>query len=388
MSYIDRITAPGEHVVYRARFGSARLVYELIIVCLGLAVGSLLGPGIVIVLLLLIAWLWDERRLQEVAVTSNRLVHKRHSGSSHLREINLDKIESIRKSGGKIIVSGTGGTKIKLPDFLADEAQLRAALLNGGTMPEESQQTLASTSSKPPIWKRPLPITLFIVFIVLPATGALVREPEQDVRRAPQPQKITDVQSTASPSPARPLPKEVQSIEETDVMGNAKRSVVVRLTTPVSEETLETIARAIQAQKPHVDRTFIEYLIGDMAYGTGAWATTHFNPDLEVQVLGPTVEQLMTSKEDAKNEVVGRWIGQMGAILTITHDAEGVVLVRSYSDGSRGQDRLSKSETPHGVRYDPAEDTSGTGDHYILRRDGSLESRDNLGLIFVAPPSP
>lgn len=388
MPFIDNNIAPGEHIVYRAKFGSARLIYEAIIVCISLFLGSLLGPGIILIILFLIAWLWGERRLQEVAATNRRLIHKRNSGSSNVKELLLDRIESVKKSGARIIVTGSGGTRIKLPEYIANEADLKAALMNGATMAPEAEQIEREELPRPPLWKRPIPIALFVFFIVLPAIGAITKEPDPDVRRAPQPPKIVESQAAPAKKAGQALPSEVMSVTETDTMGTMKRSVVVRLSKPITEGKLEAIARSVHAEKPNFDRTFIEYLVGDMAYGAGAWATTHFDPDLEVRVLGPTVEQLEASKEDTKGEVTGRWIGQMGAVLTIMRDTEGVFLVQSYSDGSEGRKKLNKSKTPHGVRYDPVDDTDGAGDHYILLTDGSLESRDNLGLIFVAPPSP
>jgi hypothetical protein len=353
-----------------------------------MAIGTLLGPGIILVVMLLIAWLWDARRLQEVAVTNRRLIHKRHSGSAHVKEINLDKIESVQKSGARIIVAGAGGTKIKMPEFLADETGLRAAILNGAAMPAD-EHVVTATTPKPPVWKRPIPITLFVVFVVLPLINAVVNGPtrDPDVPRVPQSPSVSVAPISTVQLSREELLSEVRSIEEIDVMGSAKRSVLVRLYQPVDEKVLEIIARSVQGEKPNFERTFIEYLIGDMTYGAGAWATTHFNPNLEVRVLGPSNEELAALANDETEAVVGHWIGQIGAVLTIKEDGGHLYLVQSFENGSEVSDKLRRTETARGIRYDPTEGIGSTGDHYLLRGDGSLEIRDQLGLVHVAPPA-
>ena len=385
MAFIDNNIAPGEHIVYRAKFGSARLVYEAIIVCMSLFLGSLLGPGLILVVLFLVAWLWGERRLQEIAVTNRRLIHKRNSGNSSVKELLLDRIESVKKSGARIIVTGSGGTRIKLPEYIANEADLRAALLNGATMPPEAEQAKREEIPQQPLWKRPIPVALFAFFVVLPAIGAITKEPDLAVRRVPQPPKAVEPQAAPTKNARRALPSEVMSVTETNTMGTLKRSVVVRLSRPITEDRLEAIARSVHAEKPNFDRTFIEYLIGDMAYGAGAWATTHFNPNLQVRILGPSIEQLVASESNETGEIVGRWLGQIGAVLTINQEDGNFYIVRSYEDGSEGRDMLRRSETPHGIRYDPSNVAAATEEHYLQRSDGSLELRDKHGLIFVAP---
>jgi hypothetical protein len=386
MPFIDNNIAPGEHIVYRVKFGAARLIYEAIIVCISLFLGSLLGPGIILVILFLIAWLWGERRLQEVAVTNRRLIHKRNSGSSNVKELLLDRIESVKKSGARIIVTGSGGTRIKLPEYIANEADLRAALINGATMPPEAEQIEREEIPQQPLWKRPIPIALFFFFVVLPVIGAITKEPDPDVRRAPQPPKIVESQATPAKKAGQALPSEVMSVTETDTMGTMKRSVVVRLSKPVTEGKLEAIARSVHAEKPNFDRTFIEYLIGDMAYGAGAWATTHFNPHMEVRILGPSRGQLQAAKAKADGKTIGTWVGQMGSVLSIERDGKDLYLVSKHADGSHGREKLRAKKTTLGIRYEPIDD-GGMGDHYLLRPDGSLELRDNLGLIFLAPAS-
>jgi len=73
---------------------------------------------------------------------------------------------------------------------------------------------------------------------------------------------------------------------------NIKRSVTVRLSTKVSKEALGKIAQNIRnADKNKYKRTFILYYLPEMEIGMGAWATTHFNPQLKVLILGLSLEE-------------------------------------------------------------------------------------------------
>lgn len=79
-------------------------------------------------------------------------------------------------------------------------------------------------------------------------------------------------------------------IIQDDVAGDTKRSVVVRLERPLSEDALWKLAHTIRGRNMRVERTFIEYYLPDMDVGAGAWATTHFTPRLEIKVWGFTAE--------------------------------------------------------------------------------------------------
>ena len=60
-----------------------------------------------------------------------------------------------------------------------------------------------------------------------------------------------------------------------------KRSVDVRLKKVIGAEGLATMAQEIK--QGQYQRTFIAYYLPNMEVGKGAWATTHFNPTLEIK---------------------------------------------------------------------------------------------------------
>jgi hypothetical protein len=121
--------------------------------------------------------------------------------------------------------------------------------------------------------------------------------------------------ATVSESARPAVPRDVSySIIDSSALPPVKRSVDVRLNKKVSEVTLKAIALKLKAQDPQqYERTFIAYYLPGMVVGAGAWATTHFNPDLEVRILGLTAEEedkLLSEPPSQTREVIGRWLDE------------------------------------------------------------------------------
>ena len=89
------------------------------------------------------------------------------------------------------------------------------------------------------------------------------------------------------PEPARvvvPIPNDVSyTIVSSAVTPGFKRTLDIRLNRKVPEEVLRTIATQLKNSDEHTyERTFIMYYLPGMEVGSLAWATSHFDPDLQV----------------------------------------------------------------------------------------------------------
>ena len=63
----------------------------------------------------------------------------------------------------------------------------------------------------------------------------------------------------------------------------------VRLNQKVSQDVLRAIALELKSNDSRqYDRTFIVYYLPAMNVDSGGWATTNFNPTLDVRILGLT----------------------------------------------------------------------------------------------------
>lgn len=86
------------------------------------------------------------------------------------------------------------------------------------------------------------------------------------------------------------------SIISDDYLYSIKRTVLVALDERVTEADLTAIAEAIKEQATHpTDRTFISYRVDGTTSGM-YWATTHYNPDLSVRIIGMTASEAEEAK--------------------------------------------------------------------------------------------
>jgi hypothetical protein len=186
------------------------------------------------------------------------------------------------------------------------------------------------------------------------------------------------------------IPSDVSfEIIGSDSLPGVIRNLNVRLSRKVSEQTLRAIALKLKAQPPAYDRTIIYYYLPGMTVGAGAWATTHFTPELEVRILGLTVDdekKLLTQPEPTNREMIGRWLDEspfVGSRITIFREKGKLFIEQMYKDGSGHKKELVERKSPLGRRFNEIE-RSRNGDHWILGSDGNLQVRDNDGLIGTA----
>lgn len=166
-----------------------------------------------------------------------------------------------------------------------------------------------------------------------------------------------------------------------------KRTVDVRLPYPIRESELRVIAEEIHATAPRFDRVFIAYWLPNMKPGTGAWATSHYDPTLEVRVLGLTVEDETSLRQyAARVRAIGKWIDRTqlpGCLIMIRRENNGFKFVRRFPDGSETRDGLIRSRSNGLDRFDLVED-SWEGMYFLIAQDGTLEIRDSEKLLSKA----
>ena len=91
--------------------------------------------------------------------------------------------------------------------------------------------------------------------------------------------------TTASSCSEPTTPSAAYTISSDAQRNEKKRQVVVLLDKRVPREELHLIAKEIKAKSSRpARRTFISYIIKNNP--NAYWATTHFNPNLEVKLLG------------------------------------------------------------------------------------------------------
>ena len=116
-----------------------------------------------------------------------------------------------------------------------------------------------------------------------------------------------------------------------------------------------------------------------------AWATTHFNPTLEIRIIGLSIQEeqaLMAESTPPNAEVIGIWLDDWtSSRITIYQENGSLYMEQAFSDGSSRKEELVENTSPLGRRFDMMEKTT---DYFIIDSEGNLQLRDNLGLISTA----
>lgn len=162
-----------------------------------------------------------------------------------------------------------------------------------------------------------------------------------------------------------------------------KRTVEVRLSERLSEQELQLLAHRLKAKSSQeVPRTFITYYLPGMEVGKGAWASSHFTPELRIRIWGPTKDQLenVLTIDDNDNRL-GQWIdnGPFAGIITIFERNGDFFAERHFKDGSIVTQDLIRQSSSDGQRFDVKEDSFKA--YYIIDRKGNLRVGDQDGLI-------
>lgn len=174
-----------------------------------------------------------------------------------------------------------------------------------------------------------------------------------------------------------------------------KRTVEVQLETRATPEQLESLATAIKAAgKNDVARTFIGYRLKDGDPDSAYWATSHFNPDLEIKYQGLSpegYEQLLSADTDHYEGRVGRWMIEYGInYLAVLNLQDGqMVLNQRFKDGGQSATPLLHTMQPDGtLRLDEPE--NDFGEYYTLDREGNLRfwNAENKNFLTVASLEP
>lgn len=209
-------------------------------------------------------------------------------------------------------------------------------------------------------------------------------------RLAPKPEVATNPLPAEQPF-AAPIPRDVTyEIISQDIMPDIKRGLVIRLNKKVSKDVLKSLAMELKnSDSRNYQRTFIVYYLPEMEINAACWATTHFNPELEVRILGLAADEEQTLRQtpkDPSREFIGNWLDDtpfVGKRLTIFRQAGKLFMEATYKDGASSPIELLESRSQLGQRFDKVGGSVG-GDHWVIDAKGDLQLCDEEGVIAIA----
>jgi len=172
---------------------------------------------------------------------------------------------------------------------------------------------------------------------------------------------------------------------------NIKRSVSILLDEKVTKAKLSQIALSVKKRdsKSYL-RIFIGYYLRGNDRSQGYWATTHFNPELEVKILGLSLEdESRLSRSSSKlpyGEIIGSWLDdrpKKKKKMTLFRNNGVVKLEYSYSDGSSRTEEMDTIKTSRGLKVQE-KGGSDFGEYYLVTKNGSLEYWGRNGKFYTA----
>ena len=182
------------------------------------------------------------------------------------------------------------------------------------------------------------------------------------------------------------IPPDIKySIISKNIVSNEKRSLDIRINKRVSKDVLKAIALKLKAQEDKkYKRTFIGYYLPNMEINAGYWASTHFNPSLEVKIYGISKDQYSKLRKSPKanqgEKIVGNWLDKslpQGKITIYTKDGK-LFIRKTYNDGSVSNDECKKYKVGRQVRI--KKKTDKLGDFFVIDKKGYLWHGDSEGL--------
>lgn len=138
-----------------------------------------------------------------------------------------------------------------------------------------------------------------------------------------------------------PLAGKIDLIKVSDRFKGVKLSIDIFLSHRVPETALAEFARTVvEAEGGNFERIFMSYWLPGMVYGAGCWATSHYESELSIKILGATIAQkeamLRMVAEGKSDDVLGHWSAMDTIpphVWRLTRDGSTLLLRLLMTDG-------------------------------------------------------
>jgi hypothetical protein len=156
-----------------------------------------------------------------------------------------------------------------------------------------------------------------------------------------------------------------------------KNQLEVELNQKLTEGQIATLAEELFNSKDKQRRFYISYRLKGVENGGTYWAISHFDPELEIEIIGSTAKEdankdKLSEKIDGK--VVGKWNENKYTFSNlIIYKKDNRTFIKTiYKSGQTSDVELKESKTEKGIRYDYKEG-GYNGEYFILNNQNELE---------------
>lgn len=168
-------------------------------------------------------------------------------------------------------------------------------------------------------------------------------------------------------------------LEDTTNVIMEKNVISIEINKKISEGQIATLAAEFYESRPKQPKFFIFYLLPGMKVGEGAWATSHFNPELEIEFIGTTEQTDMVSAETLDSiiidgEIIGKWHEEKytSSNYIIYKKDNKIFLKIIFKSGQMLDEELKEKNDANGTRFD-YKSANSNGEYFILNTRGILE---------------
>lgn len=165
-----------------------------------------------------------------------------------------------------------------------------------------------------------------------------------------------------------------------------KRRVVVLLYAKPSKEELKAIALKIyKDDSGSYTRTFISYNLNGASKYAGGWATTNFNPSLEIKILGLSneSEDSLLIKKNPDRKILGAFIDEiLNCKRTFFIKNDEMFMEVHYDDGSNSIEGMKYEKINDYLRIEEKEGND-YGEYFRLTKQ-ELQLWDTKGKLYTA----
>jgi hypothetical protein len=172
------------------------------------------------------------------------------------------------------------------------------------------------------------------------------------------------------------------------VQGDKKCEIDVRIQTKFKDDELRGIANEIkQSLDSKWEIIYIFFFLPKMEVGNGAWARVTFDPSMNLEVIGQTIEQensINSYLAVNQQKFIGQWVDdflKMGIIHRMKIE-NGKIILEAYGTSDNTTAKLAelvKVKRNNQVIYKATD--SDFGEYYIINNAGDLEVYDSNGYV-------
>ena len=160
------------------------------------------------------------------------------------------------------------------------------------------------------------------------------------------------------------------------------RALHVTITRRIVTSEIEQLAKVIKERHSEYSKTFIFFYLPGMTMDGGAYATSHFDPELTVKLMSGSIPGSRDRLIIQDGKVVGTWReeGRWSNVTQIIEREGSLFMRKTRASGEYSENELVTRKTRGQNRlYRKGESI----DYVLINQSGDLEYWDDQGLIFT-----